>query len=130
MARFCKTPGSCKYDNFIMSSTPAGGASISFGNTFSRFVTTFLPKQSKELHYLRKILMIEAYRLYANEIVSRHVVRKQIILQVHYHLYLVKSMSQHFVSFHTFLLGTISLARFCRASPFTMWSVRKEAFDW
>lgn len=38
-AKFCKTPGSCKYDNLVMSSTPPGGASSSLGNMFANFVT-------------------------------------------------------------------------------------------
>lgn len=39
-ARFCRTPGSCKYESLVISSTPPGGASVSFENTFEIFVTT------------------------------------------------------------------------------------------
>lgn len=39
-AKLCRTPGSCKYDSFVMSSTPPGEASVSFGNTLEIFATT------------------------------------------------------------------------------------------
>lgn len=48
VAKLCRTPGSCKYDNFVMSSTPPGGASVSFGKTFEIFVTTYKKFSSQE----------------------------------------------------------------------------------
>ena len=39
-AKFCRAPGSFKYESFVMSSTPPGGASVSFGNTFDILVMT------------------------------------------------------------------------------------------
>lgn len=41
MAKLFKTPGSCRYESFVMSSTPPGGASVSFGNTFAILATTW-----------------------------------------------------------------------------------------
>jgi len=39
-ARLSKTPGSCKYDNLVMSSTPSGGASVSLGCISDIFAVT------------------------------------------------------------------------------------------
>ena len=49
-ARFCRTPGSCRYESFVMSSTPPGGASVSFGKTFDMFETICRIQSSDQNH--------------------------------------------------------------------------------